>query len=282
MNKFIFILILITVGKCVRAQNYPPINNSSSWYINSFTWNLNYNFWIIAEKDTVISSLIYTKYIQLGSNNPATFVRENVNAKKVYRLLNGSDVLMFDFTLHLGDTITLGWGLKYVVDVEDSINVAFGKRRRLILNHYSGNMIVTYEVWIEGVGNRHHPVIPLFELGPDPCNIICSYQDGITVVTNANCPAQSVLGIDKDFNRGNLTIFPNPCTSVATIKTENCFTEARLLLYNSFGQIVKEMENISGETILINRGNLPGGLYFLKIIENNKVLAPAHKLIIDQ
>jgi hypothetical protein len=283
--KLNLILTLTTICELIAAQTYPPINNNSSWYVNQIDWTTNYNFWIISEKDTVVSSLIYTKYIVPGSSSPVALIREDVNNKKVYRNLNGSDVLMFNFTLQLTNTITLGNGLNYTVDVVDSINVAFGnKRRRLILNHHLGSTIVTSEVWIEGVGNGYFPVKPFFELWPDPAySLVCSYQNGINVVTSGstNCPTPPVLGIVEKYNNKSIMVSPNPFSSKATLVTDKFFINASLVVYNSFGQIVKQMDNISGQTILIHRDNLPNGLYFLKVLENNQVLAPSYKLIID-
>jgi hypothetical protein len=47
-----------------------------------------------------------------------------------------------------------------------------------------------------------------------------------------------------------------------------------------FGQEVKQVAGISGQTINLNRDNLPGGFYFARLIQNNKIIAGS-KLIIN-
>ena len=56
---------------------------------------------------------------------------------------------------------------------------------------------------------------------------------------------------------------------------------ATLTVFNTFGQQVKEIKNVSGETIRIFRDNLPGGLYFLKVTQGSKTLITEKLIITD-
>ena len=119
-----------------EAQNYPSINNHSAYLVNATAWDLSFHFWVFDEKDTLINSKTYRKYVEQGNSYPLALIREDLPNKRVYRFANNEEALLFDFSLHLMDTITLNNGFRYKVDVEDSIVVAFGeKRRRLVLNH---------------------------------------------------------------------------------------------------------------------------------------------------
>jgi hypothetical protein len=80
-------------------------------------------------------------------------------------------------------------------------------------------------------------------------------------------------------NNSVLKNFPNPFSTQTTLRTNTLLHNATLTLINSFGQIVKQIENISGQTITLFRDNLPSGIYFLRLTENNKTLA-AEKLVI--
>ncbi len=70
----------------------------------------------------------------------------------------------------------------------------------------------------------------------------------------------------------NHQLFPNPFFTEAILKTNKFLNEASLLLYNLSGEKVKQIENISGKTVSILRDNLPSGLYFLHLTENNKTI----------
>lgn len=77
------------------------------------------------------------------------------------------------------------------------------------------------------------------------------------------------------------TAFPNPFSSSTTLKTGSYLRNATLLVYNLYGELVKEIQNISGETIIFSRDNLPSGLYFLNIIEGSKIILSDKLIITD-
>jgi hypothetical protein len=91
----------------------------------------------------------------------------------------------------------------------------------------------------------------------------------------------SLTGLESLQNNNNISIYPNPFTSQTTLRTENVFNDATITIYNMFGQIVKELKGISGQTITLNRDNLSNGMYFVKLIEENKITSLARTVIID-
>lgn len=87
--------------------------------------------------------------------------------------------------------------------------------------------------------------------------IISELTSNIEVISQAN---------------GNLKIFPNPFHDLTTLKNTIPLNNATLTLYNTFGQPVKQINNISGQTFTLSCDNMPIGLYFLRLTENNKTL----------
>jgi hypothetical protein len=80
-------------------------------------------------------------------------------------------------------------------------------------------------------------------------------------------------------NKNASQIYPNPFMTYTTFHTDVVLNKATLSVYNSFGKIVRQIKNISGQTIVLNRDNLPSGLYLILVTEDNKVLT-SNKLII--
>lgn len=76
-----------------------------------------------------------------------------------------------------------------------------------------------------------------------------------------------------------LMIYPNPFNSKTVLQTEGSLNNAILTVYNSFGQTVKEIKNIKGTEVTLEKNNLPSGLYFVRLTQNNKIIT-ADKLII--
>jgi len=89
----------------------------------------------------------------------------------------------------------------------------------------------------------------------------------------------TTIGIEENYAKADFKIYPNPFSSSTTLKTEKHFVDATLTVYNPFGQQVKQIQNISGQTITLHRDNLPGGLYFVRLTEDSKTIT-TNKLII--
>lgn len=86
---------------------------------------------------------------------------------------------------------------------------------------------------------------------------------------------------ESAISQNNVSIYPNPFSSLTTLHTDNLFKNATLTVYNSFGQQVKQLKNIFGQTITLHRDNLPSGLYLLRLTQDSKVIATEKLLITD-
>lgn len=90
---------------------------------------------------------------------------------------------------------------------------------------------------------------------------------------------QIVLGTDENASQNVFSLFPNPFISSTTIETMGNLKNATFTIYDSFGQTVMQVNNISGQTVTLSRESLPSGLYFLGLREENKIY-PVEKLMI--
>jgi hypothetical protein len=75
-------------------------------------------------------------------------------------------------------------------------------------------------------------------------------------------------------------IYPNPFSAQATLQTDKFLNDATLTLYNSAGEQVEQINNISGNTVNLTRDNLSSGLYFFRLTQDNKIIT-AGKLVIE-
>lgn len=90
----------------------------------------------------------------------------------------------------------------------------------------------------------------------------------------------------NSINEENLSnafvIFPNPFSTQTVLQTDNPLKSATLTVDNCLGQTVKQIRNISQQTITLNRDNLPSGLYFVRLTQDNKVIAAGKLVIADK
>ena len=89
------------------------------------------------------------------------------------------------------------------------------------------------------------------------CNYMARYHEDPTLV-------ESVTGNDS------MSIYPNPISGQTTLQTNIFCNGATMTLYNSFGQVVQEVNNINGTIINFQRENLSTGLYFIRLENNDK------------
>ena len=85
------------------------------------------------------------------------------------------------------------------------------------------------------------------------------------------------IGFDNKFE---LKIYPNPFSQSTTFESNYALKNATLYLYNSFGQLVRQIENISGQSFILERLDLRSGIYFIILADLNGVLIKDKIIII--
>ena len=71
----------------------------------------------------------------------------------------------------------------------------------------------------------------------------------------------------------NISIAPNPFTEKAMVKFPTELKAKQIRFLDAFGKVVRTVEPASGNTIEIEKGNLPAGNYFLEIQTNNRKIS---------
>lgn len=91
---------------------------------------------------------------------------------------------------------------------------------------------------------------------------------------------KTTTGFIENTPKKFFSIYPNPFTSRTTIRLVDNLKNATLTISNSYGQTVKQVHGISGYTISLSRDNLACGIYYIRIIDENKLIA-IEKLLIS-
>jgi hypothetical protein len=111
---------------------------------------------------------------------------------------------------------------------------------------------------------------------------------GATTLTNAGGLdiflvklSEEATGIEENNFTNAIDIFPNPFSTQVTLQTNISLNNATFKMDNYMSQTVAQIENISGQTITFNRDNLPSGLYFVYLTQDNKFFATKKLIITD-
>jgi len=77
------------------------------------------------------------------------------------------------------------------------------------------------------------------------------------------------------------SIFPNPFSSKTILHIDKNLKDAVLTVYNRYGQIVRQLNNISGRETVLNRDHFKSGLYFIRLTQNNEDIIAGKLIITD-
>lgn len=76
-----------------------------------------------------------------------------------------------------------------------------------------------------------------------------------------------------------ISIYPNPFSSSTILQSNYLLDNAIVNVYNIYGQQVKQMSNLYGNIIPLNLDNLPRGLYFIRLNQEDKLIL-SNKIVI--
>lgn len=284
--------LLVAFFGTVSAQDYHPFLNNSSWVINDLVACCRPAELRNIEEGTptVIGAytyMVFTDPFAEANNNISTvYLREDVAAQKVYKLVDGTDVLLYDFSLQSNDVISQ-YGFTFTATV-DQVAVNGGMRKRITLHSVELYHEETLKmIWIEGVGTTAHPFYPDYNMrtvassgGGYQIRTRCSFQNGEHVFGNANCAPSSALSTETEtVSESNIIFTPNPVLTQLTISSDLELQNASLKLYNAQGQLVRETANLNGKLLVINRENLATGLYVAQLSKDGKLLKTAKLMV---
>ena len=212
--------------------------------------------------------------------------RQDVAARKVYYIAPGdvTEELLYDFTLEVGDTIHEFSRFNCTqptdtISLIDSMLIGTNYRK---VWHF-GEFPISNTI-IEGIGYVSGILEGCATSMPDgPFYVLdCFQQNGITLYPDAATPCQLVNSVDEPSMASiQLTFYPNPFSSSATLQFNRSVVNATITIYNCVGQQIRQIKNISGKTIILNRDNLSVGLYYISICEKGKLPATNVLEVID-
>jgi len=105
--------------------------------------------------------------------------------------------------------------------------------------------------------------------------IINFYAPRACVALNLVCHSDSFPNVINDLERQamQLRLSPNPAQTNVLIQTENDLSIQSIEVYNLNGSLVKSFTPIHKSSFNMERGNLPNGLYTMKIYVENGFVA---------
>lgn len=105
-----------------------------------------------------------------------------------------------------------------------------------------------------------------------------AYFDNQNFDTNPICV--SITGIDE-MNAGAVSLYPNPFQRQLHLKRPGGFDRATITLFDNCGKAVMLATNMSGNEVVLSRGDLPAGFYVVQVRVGDEAVVSHKVLIID-
>ncbi|HRZ42066.1 MAG TPA: T9SS type A sorting domain-containing protein [Bacteroidales bacterium] len=316
MKKLLFFLTVFFSLTVVHGQTnvYHPFRDSFIWrvdyyYNNSFQYPCyaKYYFQYYSTGDTVINSYIHKKIHRsfvlvdtISCTNPVNppgppnsgyigALRDDSIANKTFFVFPNTNIdsLLYDYNLVVDDTmkgfITQDpYVYNKIVLSVDSVLIDGLYRKRWNFGQCHNN----YPYIIEGIGTSVGLIELLCSYAIDFTDryLVCVKDSSSTLfasVYNSEMGCNLIVGHDEINIENSLICYPNPFSTKTNLQIDVFFKDATLTVYNSVGQQVKQINNISGQTLTLQRDNLPSGLYFMQLMQENKIIATQKLVITD-
>jgi WD40-like Beta Propeller Repeat len=144
-------------------------------------------------------------------------------------------------------------------------------------------------VYVRRTGSAYIGVINAPNVAGSGCNYIAngfyiitsSFQYGLNnyIEYTSYCPETAV--ITKPESISLFSNYPNPFVTETNFQLDFPVKNARLIVRNSLGQTVRELNPVSEQRFTFSRENLPAGIYSVSIIDDGIILATKKIVIAD-
>lgn len=284
--KLLIILALTLASYNIIGQSIEP---SSEWRVNFFIGEpqiqTRYEFYRdYIEGDTIINSTSYIKiyksgygYIDYGpfpsyyyfSHYLHGFLREENNKWFTYDMSQNQDMLLFDFTLAVNDTVVSAFTYPsqgtILVTAVDSVLIDSVLKKRFHLNiPYGADYI------IEDIG----PNSGLFEnmvFFEWESKLICYAENNVPVWLDSNEECNLNVNIPEEIvGLESCSVYPNPAEGYTILSVVPELLGFDILLVDWSGQIVFSQSSLKETSIKILLSAFPSGLYLLLVKNGNK------------
>jgi len=260
------------------SQTYlPMLEEGNIW--NTITYHWPKPLVITDETYEITGQQVIGGFTYYSFNGYSCLLREENGKVYAYSQSQGTEELLFDFTLEVSDEFIIdptytahcydigGVYMEGTPVTVSSVSTQFiaGNDRKVIELEYEGGPV---ETWIEGIGTLNG-FVPFGFTNFDGYSVLSCYtNNGITYFFNGY--TECLLEVN-DFDRDAIKLAPNPVTQNSTIKfpieTEIDFIK----IFDVFGRLVRN-EKIYSEYVNINANEYASGIYLYQLFSKDKLL----------
>jgi len=304
--KKLLITLFLFIPFFVISQSYIPIpaDSTSEWRVKKvyhfkgdiclYTDDIKYYF----VGDTTINSLTYSKLYKSGITFQEAMGPNVICDSTIYHYTdvyvgairndtgkvfykssyNDPEILLYDFTLNIGDRLIRPWvGVDTSIVVAiDTVTINNQQHRRFFINvgTTNANYLDSSRYITEGIGASTGLVE---NQNWEGSNELLCYAENHSPVYPVGCSCVLNVGVKEilhERQKERVQIYPNPTKEIVTLKFNNTtHNSLEISIYDILGKRVKQFQFLNAKLeYKVNLKGLRTGLYFYKIQDENGII----------
>lgn len=304
MKKSLVLFLLTITAFSGFSQYHKLIDESKKWVMrevqgDSYAYPPDYDvihYFHYFDGDSIVNGVTYSKlyrqqfhksvydYTQPYYENDTLqlayiegLLREDTVNQRTYKLVNGKEELLFDFSVQQNDSIELEYlnlivsNTFGIVDSVRTVLLANQSIKKSVHYNHPNSVICEPQTWIESVGSPNGMLNPFCIIGlgfnVSGGQLICHFDNGGNIYGNCNYPSY-VTSTEIAHQEEQVLIYPNPVRETLYFSGHS-----RYSIFNLAGQLLME-----GEGKSVNVSEVAYGLFTIEII-NEKGEKSVKKLL---
>lgn len=276
--RLLLCLLFVPQAALFAQTNFPFPDADAVWSVSVFNpfspIRENYKYTVIG--DTLLNGNTYKKYYRcrdtILTNQLSLYalLREDTETQRIYVAGSDAELLLYDFSLEVGDTVSNNntWAGEALVTVSQITFDSEGRKQIHLNKSFSIWWSTTDEIWTEGIGSNGD----LFDPNPNTtlltdypeAELLCFEQSGELIYQKyeGQCYYQNITGIEKPAKQAfNVAI--NAANNQLFIGSP-LSEQATLALYDVLGRLVLQ-QTLSPNSTTVGIEQLPAGVYLYQI-----------------
>ncbi len=297
--KQLLTFILLTCSLGATAQKYVPFPTANTkWIQREGKGDTTPAYSVIGmlNDSVVIGGNTYRKLYKsynrvFGPTNYIGGMRED-GAKHVYyyNATTGTEHLVYDFSLNVGDTIKdpMTATAVGVISYIDSVNISGVYHKRFNFGLLATGALWTGGTWIEGVGNSSLGGLLGSPMVQPTCDCatetICASDNSSFKYDNTKYLA---LGCEKvletqalPVDRAGVTVVPNPLTGNGHLFISGKASYSKVTIYDMTGRVIRSTAIGNENSVALSRSEFNTGLYLYRL-ENSDGNTASGKFVVE-
>ncbi len=291
IKTLLFAFLLFTPA--LQAQYLPLLEEGKQWsYYGNSTETVNF------QGDSVVNGVVYKHLVGTHS----MLLREDTATQQVFFFKDSTEYLLYDFSLELGDTLTIYSPFSEldsipifveVFRVDTLIDMLNTSRKQihsfLSINRSSpiGPTYLPINNWVEGIGGLdYYFSVTFYPSWVPDYHLLCAWKDSVHIYqqNSQNICYKASMSVDLNSSVNNtIKLYPNPANSVVVFTFDSEHMQIKsLTLHDMLGRkvLVKEYTSHS-RTVELDVSALPSRMYSTRIEDSNGQVY-VEKLIVEK